>query len=194
MRFIILCIVILLLDLYVFQLVKLQVADHSLNTRRVVYIIYWFISAATLAAIPAISTLDPFKQRALRTFLMSFIGINFVSKFFVFLFLIIDDVWRGIQWVIARFSSPKEEEVDISRSKFLMTSAVVAGALPAATMGFGIVSGAYDYRVRRRTLTFPNLPKAFDGVKIAQLSDIHSGSFYNKKAVMGGVEMVMKRI
>jgi predicted MPP superfamily phosphohydrolase len=38
----------------------------------------------------------------------------------------------------------------------------------------------------------PNLPKAFDGIKLGQISDIHSGSFYNKKAVLGGVEMLLK--
>ena len=51
--------------------------------------------------------------------------------------------------------------------------------------------GAHDYRVRRQTVKLPNLPASFDGLKIAQLSDIHSGSFFNKKAVRGGVEMVL---
>ena len=37
-----------------------------------------------------------------------------------------------------------------------------------------------------------NLPKAFDGIRIGQISDIHSGSFWDKKAVKGGVEMLLK--
>ncbi len=59
-------------------------------------------------------------------------------------------------------------------------------------MIYGTISGVYDYRVKHRTLYLPNLPKAFDGIKLGQISDIHSGSFYNKKAVAGGVEMLMK--
>jgi predicted MPP superfamily phosphohydrolase len=58
-------------------------------------------------------------------------------------------------------------------------------------MAFGILSGAHDYRVRRVKVSLPNLPKSFDGLRIGQVSDIHSGSFFNKTAVKGGVEMLM---
>jgi predicted MPP superfamily phosphohydrolase len=67
----------------------------------------------------------------------------------------------------------------------------VAGTLPFAAMAYGIISGAHDYRVKRKTVYLPNLPKAFDGMRIGQLSDIHSGSFYNKTAVQGGVDMLL---
>ena len=58
-------------------------------------------------------------------------------------------------------------------------------------LSWGIISGAYDYQIKRVKLILPNLPKAFDGIKMAQHSDIHSGSFYNKVAVKGGVEMLL---
>ena len=77
------------------------------------------------------------------------------------------------------------------RSKFLARSAVIMATLPIVTMSFGIVRGAYDYRIRRRKVYLPSLPKAFEGVKVAQLSDIHSGSFYDKVAVQGGIDMLM---
>ncbi|HLF33006.1 MAG TPA: metallophosphoesterase, partial [Cyclobacteriaceae bacterium] len=80
----------------------------------------------------------------------------------------------------------------ITRSDFLMKSALVAGAIPLAAMGYGIISGAHDYRVRRKTILLPGLPRSFDGIRIGQISDIHSGSFYNKTAVTGGVEMFLK--
>ena len=59
---------------------------------------------------------------------------------------------------MSKFSKETTDEVDLSRTKFLTTTAVVAGALPAMTLGFGIVSGAYDYRLRCRTVYFPYLP------------------------------------
>ncbi|HQQ83300.1 MAG TPA: metallophosphoesterase, partial [Cyclobacteriaceae bacterium] len=52
-------------------------------------------------------------------------------------------------------------------------------------------SGAHDYRVRKVTVKLKNLPKSFDGLRIGQISDIHSGSFWNKTAVKGGTEMLM---
>jgi predicted MPP superfamily phosphohydrolase len=58
-------------------------------------------------------------------------------------------------------------------------------------MGAGILTGAHDYRVHRHIIKLPNLPKSFHGIRIGQLSDIHSGSFFNKTAVKGGVEMLL---
>jgi predicted MPP superfamily phosphohydrolase len=71
-------------------------------------------------------------------------------------------------------------------------AALIAGTIPFGAMAYGVISGAHDYRVRRKTVVLPNLPKAFDGIRIGQLSDIHSGSFFNKVAVKGGVEMMLK--
>jgi predicted MPP superfamily phosphohydrolase len=79
----------------------------------------------------------------------------------------------------------------INRSQFLSQAAMVATAIPFGAMAYGIISGAHDYRLKRVSLTLPNLPKEFDGIRIAQLSDIHSGSFFNKTAVKGGVEMTL---
>jgi predicted MPP superfamily phosphohydrolase len=73
-----------------------------------------------------------------------------------------------------------------------MKAGLLAGSVPLAGMVYGTISGVYDYRVHHQKLYLPNLPKAFDGIKLGQISDIHSGSFYNKKAVTGGVEMLMR--
>ncbi|MBC7915124.1 MAG: metallophosphoesterase, partial [Pyrinomonadaceae bacterium] len=68
---------------------------------------------------------------------------------------------------------------------------MLVAAVPLASLSWGIISGAYDYQINRRKLYLKNLPKAFRGLKLAQISDIHSGSFYNRKAVLGGVEMLL---
>jgi len=69
---------------------------------------------------------------------------------------------------------------------------VIAAALPISGMIYGILSGAHDYRIRRKIIYLPNLPSSFDGLKLCQLSDIHSGSFFNRRAVQGGVDMLMQ--
>ena len=84
-------------------------------------------------------------------------------------------------------------ENHISRSAFLIKAGMVTAAIPLASLTWGIVSGAYDYTNKTQKLILPNLPKAFDGIKMAQISDVHSGSFYNHKAVLGGVEMLLGR-
>jgi len=109
-------------------------------------------------------------------------------------FVLFDDARRLFIW-IKRRTKKSTDQVNantITRSEFLMKAGLIAGAVPLAAIGVGIVSGAYDYRVRYQTLYLPNLPKAFDGIKLGQISDIHSGSFYNKKAVAGGVGMLLR--
>jgi predicted MPP superfamily phosphohydrolase len=108
---------------------------------------------------------------------------------------LIDDGQRLVRWVAKYFSKEPANALPgevISRSQFLTNAALAATAIPFGAMAYGIISGAHDYRVRRVSLKLLNLPKSFDGVRIAQVSDIHSGSFFNKTAVKGGVEMVMK--
>lgn len=113
--------------------------------------------------------------------------------------MFIDDVRRFFQWVLSYFipsvapAAPADPAAPrIPRSEFMAATALVAGGSLLGTFAFGIISGAHDYRIRRVRLVLKNLPKEFEGIKIAQLSDIHSGSFFNKTAVKGGVEMLMK--
>jgi len=79
----------------------------------------------------------------------------------------------------------------ISRAAFLTKAGLIAAAVPLSSLSWGIISGAYDYQIKRVRLVLPNLPKAFDGIRLGQISDIHSGSFYNKTAVKGGVDMLL---
>jgi len=121
-----------------------------------------------------------------------------VCKFVLLPFLLIDDLRRLIIKVKRlkrkKVTEPVKEAVEgepISRSAFLVKAGLVAAAVPLSSLSWGIISGAYDYQVRRVKLVLPNLPKAFDGITMAQITDIHSGSFYNKTAVKGGVEMLL---
>ena len=86
---------------------------------------------------------------------------------------------------------PEEPVHGISRSEFLTKSGILVASLPIFPLSWGMISGGYDYKIIRQKLYLPNLPASFHGMRIAQLSDVHSGSFYNKKAVLGGIEMLM---
>ena len=67
---------------------------------------------------------------------------------------------------------------------------IVGGGLFGTLIyGFG---NKYRYQVKRVKLSYDNLPSSFKGLKIVHISDILSGSFTNKEAVMKGVEKIMK--
>lgn len=142
---------------------------------------------------------------AVRSIIMVMFFITAVCKLIYAIILIIDDLRRGGVWM-ARLLMPKKEKKKgelpihpaedekkhgISRSEFLLKSGLVVASLPFFPLAWGVISGAYDYRIRRQKIYLPNLPQSFHGITIAQISDVHSGSFYNKKAVTGGIELLM---
>lgn len=178
-----------LLDLYVFVAIKGLVDGQSPVLRRTVFVAYWGLTLLLLSGILLYRQLDPRVFKDLRLYLTTAFGILFFAKVFAALFLLIDDVRRGVAFLVNLFPATNDS-FSTSRSNFMRKTAVVAGAVPIATMSFGIISGAHDYRVRRRTVHLPRLPKAFDGLRAVQISDIHTGSFFNKTAVMGGVDML----
>jgi predicted MPP superfamily phosphohydrolase len=60
---------------------------------------------------------------------------------------------------------------------FVARASIITAAIPFSAMLYGMARTAFNYTIKRKTLTFPNLPQAFDGVKVVQISDMHSGSF-----------------
>ena len=187
--------VLLLIDIYVYQAVSFVLRNSSATWQNIVKVAYWFLTAATFTAILLYNFGDPdLWKGSARSIVFTIIFINYFSKVFAALFLVVDDLIRLGKWVARLFQSngsSVSEGQTITRSEFLTKTALIAGSVPLLTMSYGIISGAHDYRIRRKTVHLPNLPAGFDGLRIAQVSDIHSGSFFNKTAVEGGVDMLM---
>jgi predicted MPP superfamily phosphohydrolase len=76
------------------------------------------------------------------------------------------------------------------RRKFVSQVALGIAAVPFLSMIYGMTVGKYNYKVLRQTLFFPDLPDAFDGFKITQISDIHSGSFDNPEKISYAVDLI----
>jgi uncharacterized protein len=185
----------LLIDYYVFQAVLTVSRDWTPFWKNGIRYGFWL--PTVLAGIALVWWLfaDPYKYSAtVRTLIFTGLAGAYISKLFAVLVLFVDDIQRGVRWALAYFQKGAESSAapgdGITRSEFLAKTALVAGTLPFAGIAYGIISGAHDYRIKRTTVYLPNLPKAFDGMKIGQISDIHSGSFFNKTAVQGGVEMM----
>lgn len=186
-----------LLDFYVFQALKVVTLNAGSKVRTILFIAYWSLSVLallTFLVLPYLN-LDNF-PRGFRSVVFAVIVALFFSKLITALFLFIDDVRRAIQWAAGKlfFSNTEGEQLQageaISRSVFLSWLGIAAGSglLASLLMGF---SNKYNYRVRRVALNFSRLPESFKGLKIVQLSDIHCGSFQDKQAVQRGVEKAM---
>jgi len=186
----------LAIDYYVFQAVLLVSKNWTETWKTVFRYSFWVPTLLSIAALIWWAFYNPYVYSAtLRNWVITGLFTVYFSKIFAVLFLFAEDLQRGVRYVASLFSSSKPAGLPgtpIPRSEFLSQAALVAATVPFGAFTYGIISGAHDYRVKRLTVALPNLPKAFDGLTIGQLSDIHSGSFFNKTAVKGGVEMLLK--
>jgi predicted MPP superfamily phosphohydrolase len=189
------CIFIIAFDIYCFKAIIAVFKKWKPTTKKVFAIAYWSYSLLLIFGVFCSIYLNLFLT--LRAIILVAFFLTVACKLAMLPFLILDDLRRLF---IKIFRRNKKSEVStaqnttaepISRSEFLVKAGLVAAAVPLTSLSWGIISGAYDYQVRRVNLILPNLPKAFDGITMGQISDIHSGSFYNKTAVKGGVEMLL---
>ena len=187
--------ILLLIDYYLFDSTKKIRKNWPETFRKSTIILYWAISFVAIFSLFGFNYApNEGVMNGLRRFFLVFLFLNIFPKILALPFLMVDDIVRLIKWINRVIHKSDERHQDgkkITRSEFLVKAAIIAGGVPLAIMSYGIVSGAYNYRIVRRKLVIPNLPKEFYGLKLAQISDIHSGSFFNKRAVVGGVEMLM---
>ncbi|HVZ96533.1 MAG TPA: metallophosphoesterase [Chitinophagaceae bacterium] len=189
-------VIMLLLDAYVFLAVKTVSQHASPKAKAIIFSIYWSISVLAIIGFLLFALTSPeFLPKKVRTYLFATIIGLFFAKFISIVFFLVDDVRRLIQFVAGKLFFRNTEGAQlsddgISRSVFLSWVGLAAGGTLFGSLIYGF-SNKYNYRVKRISLKFDNLPPAFKGLKILQFSDVHSGSFMNKRAVIHGVEKIM---
>ncbi len=191
-RIVILCAFVLvyfLIEYYVFQVVQLLTVKSTPLITRWVWSIYWLWAVLMITGFALYTQLDANTYAGLRVFISALFFINLIGKLFTSLVLLGDDVRRLVSY-LSQFVISKEAPQIAGRTAFIGKVALLTGVMPMMGLSFGILSGAHDYRVRRRDVYSPHLPKAFDGIRLVQISDIHTGSFFNKTAVRGGVDLI----
>jgi len=176
-----------LFDLYIFF--ALRATKIGFAKRRFFACLWWGYAGVLLVALYVSANYDiPLTYRSV--ILVAFF-ITAVGKFIFTAILLVDDFRRGGTWIVRRLFPrktgnpsgpipdplPYRPKEGISRSEFLAKSGLLAASLPVFPLSWGMVSGGYDYRIRHQKLHLPNLPASFHGMRIAQISDVHSGSF-----------------
>ena len=117
----------------------------------------------------------------------------FVSKIVLAVIMLGEDIVRMPVALMQKLFGESESFSIPSRRKFLSTVALGLAAIPFASLLYGMYKGRYEFRVLRYTLYFDDLPDAFDGYRISQISDIHSGSFDDKNKISYGVELLKEQ-
>lgn len=124
---------------------------------------------------------------------MYFFGIFlavFVPKLIIIVFMFGEDIARFFVGIFMKVAGSDNAQFMASRRKFVSTIALGIAAIPFASLLYGMIQGKYNYKVLKYALEFDDLPDAFDGFTLTQISDIHSGSFDNQNKVEYAVNLI----
>jgi predicted MPP superfamily phosphohydrolase len=118
----------------------------------------------------------------------------FLAKLLIALPFFLEDLFRYSSFIVQLFKSGKRKEKHLpSRRKFVRNIALSLAAIPLSGTIYAITFGKYNFEVKHIPLKFDRLPKAFDGLRVVQFSDFHSGSFDDYDAVEFGLSLINKQ-
>lgn len=183
---------------YVFQGIKVLTANiQSGRKRKTLYWIYWVVVVGILIGF-AFSAYIRFETDTatptVQWFINAFLTL-FVTQLVFILVLFAEDLFRLLKALFRVFpgvgkKSESKKDFLPERRKFVSQVGLVLASLPFASFVYGVTRGKYRFTVHRKILFFEDLPEAFHGFTICQVSDIHSGSLDDPEAVRRGIELV----
>lgn len=186
MRWIIFIVIYILIDIYAFQALK------TLTQNRWIYGVWVLLSIALLGLViyqlnygNSTRTMTPG-----RMYTFGFFLAVFVPKLLLILFMFGEDIVRLFVGLFLKIGGSEEGFYLPSRRKFISTLALGVAAIPFVGLLYGMVQGKYNYKVLKYALEFNDLPEAFDGYTVTQISDVHSGSFDNAEKVKYAVNLI----
>ncbi|EAS20413.1 putative integral membrane phosphoesterase, calcineurin-like family [Flavobacteria bacterium BBFL7] len=190
MRFIIPIILFIVFQVYSFQLIRTLSRGHWWK---------WIYLAATVLILvnlimqfvwhPDRGQVSVTRDIAVTLFL------GFLAAQFVMVIIMLgEDIYRVVEGIVNTLSRKQENTAFLpSRREFISKVGLGLAALPFGAILYGAWKGKYNYQVREYELSFNDLPQAFDGYKVTQISDIHVGSFDDREEVEYAIDLVNKQ-
>ncbi len=201
-RIIVILVIFVLFDLYAFQSVKGLTSGLTVIPRRSIRYFYWALSIGFYVLfILTISGRMNEADRTFRTITTTIFFALVLSKILMIMPLLVEDVYRIFNKIFTLIfgkssALPIENESSkflVSRKKFISQISAGIGVVTFSGLTYGVVKGAHNYKLHKQSIALKNLPKNFNNIKIGHISDIHSGSFWDKNAVSKGVELLMSQ-
>jgi predicted MPP superfamily phosphohydrolase len=182
-----LCLVLFLVELYAFQALR------TLITAKWILVSYQIISVLLLVFI--IYSFMQFDRSVGQTkqsmLTMGLVLLIYIPKVVLTLVLFGEDIFRIGAGSINHFAKYNDSVGFLaSRRKFVSQIGLGLAAVPFLSLLYGVTKGKYNYKVIKQSIFFPDLPEAFDGFTITQISDVHSGSFDNPEKINYAIDLV----
>jgi len=186
-RILILCLVLFLVELYAFQALR------TLITAKWILVSYQIISVLLLVFI--IYSFMQFDRSVGQTkqsmLTMGLVLLIYIPKVVLTLVLFGEDIFRIGAGSVNHFAKYNDSVGFLaSRRKFVSQIGLGLAAVPFLSLLYGVTKGKYNYKVIKQSIFFPDLPDAFDGFTITQISDVHSGSFDNPEKINYAIDLV----
>lgn len=186
LRWIIILVIFLAIDIYAFQ------AFRTLFKSSWVQWCYFLVSLLFLGALVYQFTMRA-DSRQMSHGTMYFFGTFLafiVLKLVLVIFMFGEDIIRLAVGLFSKMGGSEGAFEIPSRRKFISSIALGIAAIPFTSLLVGMFRGKYNYKVLRYVLEFDDLPEAFDGYTLTQISDVHSGSFDNEDKVSYGIDLI----
>ncbi|HLF65189.1 MAG TPA: metallophosphoesterase [Saprospiraceae bacterium] len=189
MRLLALAVLLFIIDWFAFQAVSYLLQDANPLLMNLVVAGFW--------SVPVISIIYTFLAdrgwtttwpRSVKVIFTSLIFILYFSKLLMGTVIAIDDLRRGIAWLIG--SLVPETGFSAARMPFMSKLGFAIGLIPLLSLTYGLIRNPYRYKVFRKDILLPDIPDTMDGLRLVQISDIHAGSFLAKDRVRKSVEMI----
>jgi predicted MPP superfamily phosphohydrolase len=186
-RIILFCLIFFIIELYAFQALK------TITKVRWIITLYLVISISVIVFIAyQFTKFDrSVGQTKMTMITLGLLLLVLIPKLLLSIMLLFEDIYRLFAGTSNYFSNySKDATFFPQRRKFVSQIALGLAAIPFASLIYGMTFGKYNYKVIKQRVFFPDLPDAFDGFTITQISDIHSGSFDNPDKINYAIDLV----
>lgn len=185
-RLLILFVIVAIVEVYAFQAIK------TLTKSKWIIIAYVVVSAAAILFIAyELMKFDrSVGQTKMSLITLGLLLLVLLPKLVLTFVMLMEDVLRLMMGTVNHFMGHNTDSFLPNRRKFVSQVALGLAAIPFFSLIYGMTVGKYNFKVFRETLFFPDLPDAFEGFKITQISDIHSGSFDNEEKIKYAIDLI----
>lgn len=189
-RLFVLLLLLLLTDLYVYQPFLTSIQPLPRWMRHAAMAVYWLIPVVSILFLVLYQTGNAhlLPGDGGRSAFTALLFLAYICKLAVLPFVFLDDLSRGVRYLVSWVREPAPYLP--GRSRFLSTLGLTMGLLPFSTLLYGMWRNPYRYKVHRVTVPIAGLPEALDGLRIVQISDIHSGSFTFTEPVENAIRLI----
>ncbi|HEY3385732.1 MAG TPA: metallophosphoesterase [Saprospiraceae bacterium] len=182
-------ILLLIIDLLAFQAVKQLTISSSKSLKTIVYVLYWLVPVITVLYMTGYAMgWGENLPKPLQVTVRSMIFIFYFSKLLIAVIILIDDL-RRLVFGALNFGI-KDINLSTARSRWMSYGALILGAIPVLSLSYGMARNPYRYKLLKTRVPIKNLHPDLEGLKIIQISDIHSGSFLFKEPVERSIEII----